>query len=178
MPREVRVISFTGTTADPNMPAPIKAVVLTATDTRSIENDLSGSTLEQLLTEFGVHAVERVIISDELTELRETLFALTQHPDVNLIITTGGTGFAPRDNMPEATRAVIDREAPGIAEAIRRETAAQTPMAMLSRGLAGTRDGTLIINFPGSSKAVAECFEVIRPVLQHCIDLISGNTKH
>ncbi|HVF30531.1 MAG TPA: MogA/MoaB family molybdenum cofactor biosynthesis protein, partial [Pyrinomonadaceae bacterium] len=106
------------------------------------------------------------------------LHALMLRDDVNLILTTGGTGFAPRDNMPEATRAVIDREAPGIAESLRRETAANTPMAMLSRGIAGTRGQTLIINFPGSPKAVAECFAVIRPVLQHCIDLIGGRTKH
>ena len=88
------------------------------------------------------------------------------------------TGLAPRDNTPEATRNVIDREAPGIAEAMRRETAGNTPMAMLSRGIAGIRNGTLIINMPGSPKAVAQCFEVIRPVLVHAIAVISGPVEH
>jgi molybdopterin adenylyltransferase len=113
-----------------------------------------------------------------LEHLRETIFTLTEREDINLIITTGGTGFGPRDNTPEATRAVISREAPGIAEAIRRDSAAKTPMAMLSRGIAGIRGNTLIINLPGSPKAVEECFEVIRPVLKHAIKLLSGETKH
>jgi molybdenum cofactor synthesis domain-containing protein len=95
-----------------------------------------------------------------------------------MILTTGGTGLAPRDNTPEATRGVIDREAPGIAEALRRETACRTPMAMLSRAIAGTRNGTLIINLPGSPKGVEECFEVLRPILAHALEQLAGNTKH
>ena len=110
--------------------------------------------------------------------MRETLYNLTEREDVNLVVTTGGTGFGPRDNTPEATRAVIEREAPGLAEAMRRETAVKTPMAMLSRGICGIRGNTLIINLPGSPKGVEECFEVIRPVVRHAIDQISGNTKH
>jgi molybdopterin adenylyltransferase len=160
------------------MPIPIKAVIVTATDTRNREDDLSGSTLERLLIDNGAEAVERLIVTDDLTELRETLYSLTQRDDVNCIFTTGGTGFGPRDNMPEATRAVIDREAPGIAEAMRRETAVKTPMTMLSRGIAGIRDQTVIINFPGSPQAVLECFEVVRPVLQHMIDQVCGQTQH
>ena len=156
----------------------IKAVVLTATDTRNNDDDVSGLTLERLLIEFGAESVERLIVSDDLSDLRETLFGITQRRDVNLVLTTGGTGLAPRDNTPEATRSVIDREAPGIAEAMRRETSAKTPMAMISRGVAGIRDQTLIINLPGSPKGVTECFEVIRPILQHAIDLICGETKH
>ena len=95
-----------------------------------------------------------------------------------MIVTTGGTGFGPRDNTPEATRAVIEREAPGLAEAMRRETSSKTPMAMLSRGVCGIRGTTLIINLPGSPKAVEECFEVIRPVLRHAVSLICGDTDH
>jgi molybdenum cofactor synthesis domain-containing protein len=160
------------------MSVQIRAAILTASDSRTESNDTSGDELERLLKETGAEIVERGIVSDDLRILREALYTLTERPDINLILTTGGTGFARRDNTPEATRAVIDREAPGIAEAMRRETASKTPMAMLSRGIAGIRNGTLIINFPGSPKGVVECFEVIRPVLQHAVDLISGDTAH
>lgn len=160
------------------MAVKIQAVVITVSDTRDEDSDASGSRLEELLEGVGANVVERVIVTDDLPELRETIYVLTERDDINLILTTGGTGFGPRDNTPEATRSVIDREAPGIAEAIRRETADKTPLAMLSRGIAGIRNDTLIINMPGSPKAVSECFDVIRPVLQHGVDLIMGNTKH
>lgn len=160
------------------MSVKIRAAILTASDSRTEADDVSGDEIQRLLGDSGAEIVERGIVSDDLRILREALYTLTERPDINLILTTGGTGFAPRDNMPEATRSVIDREAPGIAEAMRRETATKTPMAMLSRGVAGTRNGTLIINLPGSPKGVAECFEVIRPILQHAIDLISGDTAH
>lgn len=156
----------------------IKAFVLTISDTRSVEDDVSGNELVELLTRFGAEVTGRTTVTDDIFHIRDLLYSLTERDDVNLILTTGGTGFGPRDNTPEATGAVIDREAPGIAEAIRRETAAKTPMAMLSRGIAGIRNGTLIINLPGSPKAAAECFEVIRPVLVHAIDLINGKTLH
>ena len=122
--------------------------------------------------------VERILVRDDLSEIREKLYVLSERPDIALVITTGGTGFSSRDNTPEATRSVIDREAPGIAEAIRRETATRTPMAMLSRAVAGIRNNTLIINFPGSPKAVMECFEVVRPILKHAVNLVSGYTEH
>jgi len=95
-----------------------------------------------------------------------------------LIVTTGGTGFAARDNTPEATRAVIEKEAPGLAEAMRFETSRSNPKAMLSRGVCGIRNNTLIINLPGSPKGVRECFAVIEPVLPHAVNLLAGNTKH
>jgi molybdopterin adenylyltransferase len=98
--------------------------------------------------------------------------------DVNLILTTGGTGLGPRDNTPEATQQVIEREAPGIAEAIRAESLKATAMAMLSRGVCGVRSGTLIVNLPGSPKAVKESFAVISPVLSHALDLLAGKTSH
>ena len=87
-------------------------------------------------------------------------------------------GFGPRDNTPEATRAVIEREAPGLAEAMRRETAAKTPMSMLSRGICGIRSDKLIVNLPGSTKGVEECFIVIKPVLEHAIKTLTGGTAH
>jgi molybdopterin adenylyltransferase len=160
------------------MKTEIMAMVLTASDSRKIGDDLSGSILVGLLLGMGATVHERLIIEDDLDVLRQTLFSYAERDDINLILTTGGTGFSQRDNTPEATRAVIDREAPGIAEAIRRETAAKAPMAMLSRGIAGIRGKTLIINLPGSPKAVKECFEVIRPVLQHAVDLLNENQQH
>lgn len=156
----------------------IKAAVVTVSDTRKSEDDLSGDRLATLLESIDAAIVERLIVTDDLDRIRATLAGLTDIKDINLIITTGGTGFGPRDNTPEATRAVIEREAPGLSEAMRRETAAMHPFAMLSRGVCGIRGNTLIINLPGSPKGVDECFEVIRPVLQHAINLISGNTKH
>lgn len=158
--------------------AVIKAAIVTVSDTRRADNDLSGRRLAELLTTAGAEIVERIIVTDDLEHLRNTIHSLTEREDINLIVTTGGTGFGPRDNTPEATRAVLEREAPGLAEAMRRETAAKTPMAMLSRGICGIRGNTLIINLPGSPKGVEECFEVIRPVLGHAIGLISGENQH
>lgn len=156
----------------------IRAAVVTASDTRKPSNDVSGERLAKLLRDAGADIVETAVVSDDLAAIREKLEELISRPNINLIITTGGTGFGPRDNTPEATQAVIERDAVGIAEAIRRETYAKTPKAMLSRGKSGIASDTLIINFPGSPNAVEECFEVIRPVLEHAIDLISGSTGH
>ena len=156
----------------------IRAAIVTVSDTRRADNDLSGKRLAELIWSIGGETIETVIVSDDLEHLRNTLFILTERDDINLIITTGGTGFGPRDNAPEATRSVIEREAPGLSEAMRRETAAKTPMAMLSRGICGIRGNTLIINLPGSPKGVSECFEVIRPVLNHAINQIYGITNH
>jgi len=151
---------------------------LTVSDSRTPGDDASGNTLVELLASASAEIVERSIVTDDLQHIRDSIFALCEREEINLILTTGGTGFGPRDNTPEATRAVIEREAAGIAEAMRRETAVKTPMAMLSRGVCGIRGGTLIINLPGSPKAVKECFEVIRPVLQHAVNLINGKTAH
>ncbi|MFN0139989.1 MAG: molybdenum cofactor biosynthesis protein B [Pyrinomonadaceae bacterium] len=156
----------------------INAAIITVSDTRSIDDDISGEKLVELLTSIDAEIVERTVTTDDLESLRATIHALTEREDINLIITTGGTGFGPRDNTPEATRSVMTREAPGLAEAMRRDTAAKTTMAMLSRGVCGIRANTLIINLPGSPKGVEECFEVIRPVLAHAIQLINGDTDH
>ncbi len=156
----------------------IKAIIVTVSDSRRETNDVSGVMLASLLLEIGAEIVEKLIVSDDFENLRNTLYSLTERDDANLIITTGGTGFARRDNTPEATRAVIEREAQGLAEAMRFETAKKTPMAMLSRGVCGIRGDKLIINLPGSPKGVRECFEVIKVVLPHAVNLISGNTNH
>ena len=158
----------------------IKAVVITVSDacSRGEREDVSGAALVQLLTGIGAEMVESKILSDDLEPLVQALKQFAEREDVNLIITTGGTGLGPRDNTPEATLQVIEREAPGIAEAIRAESLKATPMAMISRGVCGVRAGTLIINLPGSPKAVKESFAVIAPVLSHAIDLLEGRTAH
>lgn len=156
----------------------IKAIVVTVSDTRTESDDVSGGALMEMLAEIGAETIEKIIVSDDFECLRQTLFALSTRGDANLILTTGGTGFAPRDATPEATRAVIEREAPGLAEAMRYETTKKTPTAILSRGVCGIRGRCLIINLPGSPSAVRECFAVIAPVLPHAVNLISGKTNH
>lgn len=158
------------------MPTQIRAVVITVSDacSRGERKDASGEALVQLLTELGAEIVKTRILSDDPDPLADALREFADQRDVNLIVTTGGTGLAPRDNTPEATLAVIEREAPGLAEAMRIETLKQTPMAMISRGVCGIRSGTLIINLPGSPKAVRESFAVIAPVLKHAIALLVG----
>jgi molybdenum cofactor synthesis domain-containing protein len=162
------------------MSTTIRAAVITASDGcfHGERQDDSGAALVDLLSELGAEVVETVIVSDDLGPLVQKLEEIARRDDVNLIITTGGTGLGPRDNTPEATRQVIEREAPGIAEAIRAESLKMTPMAMISRGVAGVASGTLIVNLPGSPKAVRESFAVIKPVLAHAVELLAGKTLH
>ena len=162
------------------MPIHIRAVVITSSDACSVgdREDESGAALVTLLTELGAEIVAKEIVNDDLEPLANKLRMYADRDDVNLIVTTGGTGFGARDNTPEATLRVIEREAPGLAEAMRIQTLNNTPMAMISRGVSGIRSGTLIINLPGSPKAVHESFEVIKPVLNHAIDLLAGETTH
>ena len=160
------------------MAGKVKAIVVTVSDTRTESEDVSGVTLVGLLLANEAEIVDKIIVSDDFEDLRNTLYSLTEREDANLIITTGGTGFAPRDNTPEATRAVIEREAQGLSEAMRAETLKNTPTAMLSRGVCGIRGKTLIVNLPGSPKGVSECFDVIKDVLPHAVNLLSGDTKH
>lgn len=157
---------------------PIKTVVITVSDSRDEKTDVSGVTLVGLLLGIGAEIIEKIIVSDDLEKLTETLQNQAARPEVNLILTSGGTGLAPRDNTPEATRAVIEKEVPGIAEAMRLETLKKTPTAILSRAVAGIKGNCLIINLPGSPKGVQECFEVLRPILSHAVNLISGNSSH
>lgn len=160
------------------MSEPIRAIVITVSDrcAAGSSEDVSGKVLAGLLEEYGAEIYERLVVTDDLEHLAEILRRHSTRAD--LIITTGGTGLSARDNTPEATRRVIEREAPGLAEAMRYKTLEKTPFAMLSRGVCGIRGNCLIINLPGSPKGVAECFEVIKPVLQHAIDQIKGNTDH
>ena len=160
------------------MSEPIHAVVITLSDAcaRGERADVSGAVLIELLRELGAEIVATEVLPDDLEPLSDKLRAYAERTDVNLIVTTGGTGFSPRDNTPEATRSVIERDAPGLAEAMRAETLKQTPTAMISRGVCGIRACTLIINLPGAPKAVRECFAVIRPVLGHAVTLMAGRS--
>lgn len=138
--------------------------------------DKSGKLISELVSPLGA-TVEYVIVPDEKEKISETLVRLCDEIKADVILTTGGTGFAPRDVTPEATKAVIEKEVPGIPEAIRYESLKITPRAMLSRAAAGIREKTLIINLPGSPKAVRESLEVILPVLPHAVETLSGNTQ-
>ena len=160
------------------MTVEIRAAVLTVSDrcARGEREDESGRVLAELLKEAGAYVIFRAVVSDELRPLVEKLRKFARHMDINLVVTTGGTGLGPRDNTPEATRAVIEREVPGMAEAMRAESLRKTPTAMLSRGVCGVCKGALVVNLPGSPKAVRECFEVIRPVLAHAVSVIAGGS--
>ena len=153
----------------------MKAGVLTVSDGVSSgeRDDTSGAVLEELLREDGFD-VERRVVADEIDDISATLRELAD--SALLILTTGGTGFAPRDVTPEATRLVIDRDAPGLAEAIRADALARTPHALLSRGVAGLRGRTLIVNLPGSPGGCRDGFAVLRPALRHGLELASGDT--
>ncbi|HEV2885134.1 MAG TPA: MogA/MoaB family molybdenum cofactor biosynthesis protein [Pyrinomonadaceae bacterium] len=158
------------------MPTQIRAVVITVSDacSRGEREDASGAALVQLLKEVGAAIIDKKIVPDDLEPLADLLKKSAERNDVNLVVTTGGTGVAPRDNTPEATLRVIEREAPGLAEAMRMETLKLTPMSMISRGVCGIRSGALIINLPGSPKGVRESFAVIAPVLAHAVGLLAG----
>lgn len=153
----------------------MRAAVLTVSDGvhAGEREDASGDLLEELLRGEGFEVVRRVepdeleAIAGAITELAEELL---------LILTTGGTGFAPRDVTPEATRGLLDREAPGIAEAIRADALGRTPHALLSRGVAGLRGKTLIVNLPGSPGGCRDGFAVLRPALRHGLELAAGDT--
>jgi len=149
--------------------------VLTVSDrvSRGEAEDTSGAALEELLRGEG-YDVERRVVADERDEVGAALRELAV--SAALVLTTGGTGLAPRDVTPEATRDVLDREAPGIAEALRAHSLTKTPHGMLSRGVAGTLGAALVVNLPGSPKAARESLEVLIPVLAHAAELLAGES--
>jgi molybdopterin adenylyltransferase len=157
---------------EPTSAVPIVAAVVTVSDSgfAGTREDTSGGVLEDLLRVLGAASVERSLVPDDAETIAAQLRRYADETEVNLILTTGGTGFTSRDVTPEATRAVIEREAPGIAEAMRFVSLQKTPRAMLSRGVSGLRGRTLIINMPGSPRACREQFEVIREALPHGIE--------
>lgn len=154
------------------------AAIITVSDegSRGERDDTAGDTLEALLREYGAVAISREVVPDERARITAALLEYSGPGRVDLIITAGGTGLSPRDVTPEATLEVIDRAAPGFAEAIRAESLRETPRAMLSRAVSGIRGDTLIINFPGSSRACDEAFAAIRPALGHGLEILRGDT--
>ncbi|HWP44135.1 MAG TPA: MogA/MoaB family molybdenum cofactor biosynthesis protein [Blastocatellia bacterium] len=157
----------------------IAAVVLTVSDSasRGEREDKSGPAIVGELEKLGCRIVATEVISDDRELIASRLKAYADRGDVNLICTTGGTGFAPRDNTPEATRDVIEREAPGLAELMRLRSLDSTPLAPLSRAVCGIRGRTLIINLPGSRRGAVENFTAIRSSIPHAVGLLTEQSR-
>jgi molybdopterin adenylyltransferase len=153
----------------------VKAAVLTVSDgvVAGTREDTSGDLLQELLDGDGFEVVRRVV-PDERERIRDAIAELAE--EASLVLTTGGTGVAPRDVTPEATRDVIERDAPGIAEALRADGFSKTPHALLSRGVAGVRGRSLVVNLPGSPGGVRDGFGVLRPALEHALRLLTEQT--
>jgi molybdenum cofactor synthesis domain-containing protein len=162
------------------MGAPTRIAVLTISDAgaRGEREDRSGQAIADWITEQHHELTARTLVPDDTLAISSLLMEWADSDAADLIITTGGTGLAPRDHTPEATRAVIDREAPGIAEAIRATGLRETPRAALSRGIAGIRGCTLIVNLPGSTSAVRDGLTTLAPLVDHLAAILHGDTEH
>jgi len=154
------------------------AGILTISDkgSRGERQDKSGETIREIISRVGTRFLNYDIIPDEKEAIVEKLVRWADEDKLDVLFTTGGTGLTPRDVTPEATLSVVDRIVPGFAEAMRAESLKKTPMAMLSRAVVGTRGKCLIINLPGSPRAVRECLEVILPALPHAVETLKGQT--
>ena len=158
----------------------MRAAVVTVSDRsfRGERPDVSGPSLARLLEDAGAEVAETVVVPDDPAVIAAALIRLADEVRCALIVTTGGTGLSPRDTTPEATTRVIEKTVPGMEEAIRQESLKHTPLAMLSRGIVGVRGQSLILNFPGSPKAVRECFAVVAPVLSHAVKLLRDENPY
>ncbi|HEY3374953.1 MAG TPA: MogA/MoaB family molybdenum cofactor biosynthesis protein [Candidatus Aquicultor sp.] len=156
----------------------IKIAVLTISDkgSRGEREDLSGAEIKRIVESEGAVVIAHEVIPDEQYKIEEWLVRFADFDDADVILTTGGTGFSKRDVTPEATLSVVERLAPGFVEAIRQESLKITPHAMLSRAVSGIRGETIIINMPGSPKAVRESLAVILPALRHGVQILKGQT--
>jgi len=166
---------MSSSTADPQ---PLTAAVVTISDSCSqgTREDLSGPAVAQQLQNLHFRIAARAIIPDDSDQIRTLLIRLTR--EVQLVVTTGGTGIAPRDVTPEATIAVCERLIDGIAEHMRREGIKKTPYASLSRGVCGVRDRALILNLPGSPTGAVESLQAVAGIIPHALELLSGKTDH
>ena len=158
----------------------LRVAILTISD--SVSNghreDSSGLLIKNMADALGWKVVRRDVVPDELADIQRVLKSWADKGNVDLILSTGGTGLGPRDVTPEATNKVIERIVPGISEVIRAESVKNTPFGMLSRGVSGVRNRCLIVNLPGSPKAVQECLDSIKEVLPHAIELMRGDITH
>jgi len=154
----------------------IKVAILTISDkcSEGKRADLSGQAIQEMLSEATFKVCEKAIVPDDFRTIAGTLRDFSDQKGMDLVLTTGGTGLGPRDVTPEATATVCDRMVPGLSEILRAESFRKTPNAVLSRGVSGMREKTLIINLPGSPKAVRECLEIIRNILPHAMDMMQG----
>jgi molybdopterin adenylyltransferase len=157
-----------------------RIAILTASDKGAAgeREDVSGAAIARLVTEAGHEVVRHAVVADSRTLIAERLRAWADSGLCDIILTTGGTGLTPRDNTPEATRDISERDVPGIAVALVQNGLQYTPMAALTRGVAVTRGSVLIVNLPGSPKAVAQGMDVLLPLLGHVAELLSGPVEH
>ncbi len=165
-------------TGEPTTPRPVTVAILTASDLCSVGKraDRSGDAIESWCRARGYEVVARAVVPDETAAIVPVLLDWADRLDADVILTTGGTGFTARDVTPEATRAVLEGEAPGLAEALRARGARKTPYSNLSRGVAGFRGGTVVVNFPGSTGGVRDGLEVLDPVIEHTVELARGTS--
>jgi molybdenum cofactor synthesis domain-containing protein len=156
----------------------MKVGILTVSDkgARGEREDRSGPAVREMIEAAGGEVVRTRIVPDEQADIRAALIAWSDE-GLDLVLTTGGTGFSPRDRTPEATRAVIEREAPGLPEAMRRAGEERTPTAILSRAVAGIRGATLIVNLPGSERGVRESLAAVLPALPHAVEILKGTAS-
>ena len=158
----------------------MRVAILTVSDSvmKGTRDDTSGRAIADWCTRLGHDVSARETVNDETSEIVPLLTRWCDSGDIDLVITTGGTGLSPRDVTPEATKAVIDRDANGIAEYVRAQSFGSFPRAALSRGIAGVRASTLVINLPGSTSGVNDSLRAIEPIIGHAVDVVAGRSAH